>query len=116
MFRGHLTFQKYDKYDNGIFISRPSDESYEDLKDLNDKLKNYNSEVSNPIYINDEYEFITLRTVKDKLFVFQEKSIYNVTIKLTHKKIDEKQYINAILIRSRLTKKYIQDHGTDIVL
>lgn len=118
MFKFPIQFQKVDKYKNNVFICHPSDkETYEKLTDINSKLETNYPDATSAIYINEEHEYLTLRTVKNDKYSFKQKNTYEINIQFKHKKNnDEKEFINAILTKSKCLERHIENHGDDVKL
>ena len=114
MFKFKIQFQKVDKYKNNIFICRPKDEVYQTLKMINSKLKATYPSAMSSIYINDEYEYITLRTSNSDKYTFKAKNTYEITIRFKHKQTEKGDYINAIITNSACIKRYSNNQGEDI--
>ncbi len=116
MLKARLQFQKVDKYRNNVFICRdPSSETYKQLTEMNEKIMGKYENATSSIYINDELEYITLRTIKNPKYAFKEKNIYDISVQFKYKKNeDEREYINTVLVLSKCVEKYIEHNGDDI--
>ena len=112
-----IQFCKYDKFKNAVFICRSEDDEYKSLSDLNDSIETKYPDATSFLYLNEEHEYITLRIVKQTKFNFKEKNTYQIKYQ-PKLKTDEngRQYVNAIIIGSKLTIKFTPDFGEDIEL
>ena len=62
----NLRFNKFDKYDNPVFIaSHKEKENYDDLKNKANKLEAKNLHTFLPIYHSEKFKFATIRFVKN---------------------------------------------------
>lgn len=118
MLKFQIQYQKVDKYRNDVFICRPDNkETYSQLENVNSKLESTYENVTSPIYINEEHEYITLRTLRNPKYSFKEKNTYDITVQFKHKKNnDDKEFINAVLTKSKCIERFTEDNGNDISL
>ena len=115
-----LRFQKFDDYQNAVFIcSSKRVEELEEFKKLTKfytqlEEKKYDSFL--PIYSNSENKYATIRTKKNSNFTkMSVNAVYEITFDTKKKKKDEKTYINCYLRSLKLIKKAeLVDEGSDV--
>ena len=120
-----IRFQKFDKYDNPVFIANSEKEEklFKQLKKHEKKLKNLNINTFLPIYSNDEKQYATIRfkntfKTKEILKALQMKhnDSFNILFSVKQKEHNGKSYINcfidSILLRERAPEI---DYGKDIL-
>ena len=114
-----IQFQKYDRFGNAVFLAKLKDnkETYEQLSELNDKVEAKYEEASSCLYSNEEHEYMSLRMTKQTKSSFKTKNTYSLSFNLKFKKNeDDRQYINALLVKSKCIERYIEDMGEDVDL
>lgn len=111
-----LRFQKFDDYQNAIFIasSETETETFEKVKKFAKQLEHY--ETFLPIYANEKHKYATVRTKKNSKYTKMiENSVYEITFDTKKKKKDEKTYVNCYLRSLKLLKKAeLVDEGSDV--
>jgi hypothetical protein len=115
-----LRFQKFDDYQNAVFIaSNKNPEELEQFKKLTKfhtqlEEKKYGSFL--PIYSNPEHEYATIRTLKNSKFTkMTDNSVYEIKFQTKKKTKDLKTYVNCHLLSLRLVKRAEPvDEGSDV--
>ena len=116
-----IRFQKYDAYNNAIFIasSKKPDEvdNYNELKSLADKLEEKQYNTFMPIYHSTEYNYSTIRFKKNEKMRLSQNATYNVEYKIKKITKDNKIYINCYIDKIKLVgKAVVQEEGEEIDL
>ena len=109
----NIKFQKYSIIGNPVFIAREENENYYTIKDIADKLVvKYSTFL--PFYHNEQYNFSTIRFIKDSKFKPEENCFYDIEYKVTQKTKDEKVFINCYIQKMKFISKNIYDIGEEI--
>ena len=123
----NLRFNKFDKYDNPVFIaSHKEKENYDDLKNKANKLEAKNLHTFLPIYHSEKFKFATIRFVKN----FQKNGdyikphpdcVYNIdySIKTKTKEGDHEEgrtYVNCYINTITFVKKLDRSEGDELEL
>ena len=116
-----IRFQKYDDYNNAIFIasSKKHEEvdNYNELKSLADKLEEKQYDTFMPIYHSTEYNYSTIRFKKNEKMRLSKNATYNIDYKIKKITKDKKIYINCYIDKVKLVgKAQIEEHGEEIDL
>lgn len=108
-----IRFKKYDQFDNPVFITSLKSEVNAEEKNNFNKLKKYHSKLENkqygtflPIYHNPEYEYCTIRFMKNNKYAnFTTNSIYNIEYCIKKKNKDDKTYVNCYINKATLVTR-----------
>lgn len=117
-----IRFQKFDQYQNPVFIasSNKADEKemYDLLKSYSDKLENQTYGTFLPIYSNEAYRYATIRFKKSQKYnkmTHGDRYDIEYSIKKKVKPEDGKTYINCYLNKMKLVSKAPKpDWGEDV--
>ena len=123
----NLRFNKFDKYDNPVFIaSHKEKENYDDLKNKANKLEAKNLHTFLPIYHSEKFKFATIRFVKNfqkngDYIKPQPDCVYDIdyTIKKKTKEGDHEEgrtYINCFINTIKFIKKLDRSEGDELEL
>lgn len=94
-----LKFQKFDKFDNPVFICLKSDipESYTMLEKYH-KLLSKKVKTFLPIFAHKEHQYATIRFFKHRKYKkFVDGATYVINFNIAMKKKNEKNYINCFI-------------------
>lgn len=126
-----LRFQKYDKYDNPIFIASSKknieSENFHILKEYAEKLEEKDYGTYLPIYHSELYNYTTIRFKKNarsgsdsKLSKHRDlipNAKYNVNYRIKTVAKDSKIYVNCILEKIKMIENApVVDDGEDLDL
>lgn len=118
-----LRFQKYDKYENPIFIASSQkateSENFNTLKEYAEKLEEKDYGTYLPIYHSELYNYTTIRFKKNTKY--QKDLIpnakYNVNYRIKTVVKDSKIYVNCILEKLKMVENApVVDEGEDLDL
>ena len=109
-----IKFQKYDKFGNAVFITREGEAEYNQVRGIHEKIDEKFPDATSFVYVNDIYNYATIRIMKQNKFKFVEKNTYLIDFQTKKVERNDRTFINAKLISSKLTKKYTQDFGEDV--
>ena len=114
----NIRFQKFDEFNNIIFIAKPEHEleSYDKMHKWYDMLTHKFPESFLPIYATTEFSTIRLR---GKIQKFEANATYNIDFNIKHKKSDDgdKSFVNCYLDGVCLVAKArVIDYGDDVNL
>lgn len=115
----NIQFKNYDKYKNAAFILNVKDNpnEHKELYELNDKIEDKYPDAASCLYVNEEFNYIILRLTKQTKIKFKPKNTYNITYSLKIKTLDDgRKFINAALIKSKCTARYVEIVGEDLEL
>jgi hypothetical protein len=109
-----IRYSKQDKFKNNVFTLRLGDTDYERLLELFVKLtKKFPDAISNPIYVNKEYDYATLKIKNSKTKFIS--GVYQLTLQIKHKIYNNKEYLNAEIVKSELIERIVPDNGTVVI-
>lgn len=122
-----IRFNKFDKYDNPVFIASHKDkENYNDLKNKADKLNAKNLNTFLPIYHSEKFKFATIRFVKNfqktgDYLKPQPDCVYDIdyVIKTKTKEGEHEEgrtYINCFINTIKFIKKNERSDGDELEL
>jgi hypothetical protein len=95
-----LRFQKFDKFENPVFIAKKVDlpESYEKLKKYHKKLEAKEYGTFLPIFEHEVYGYSTIRFYKNAKFSkFVESATYKIKFEISVKEKKGKHYVNCYI-------------------
>jgi hypothetical protein len=103
----NLRFQKFDKFNNVIFIANPLKESkvFNQLTKYCDKLKNADYDTFLPIYSNAEMKYATIRFRYNGKVKFEKNDVYDIDFSIKKKDRDDKTYVNCYINTCKLVSK-----------
>lgn len=118
-----LRFQKYDKYENPIFIASSKmdieSENFQILKEYAEKLEEKDYDTYLPIYHSELYNYTTIRFKKNTKY--QKDLIpnakYNLNYRIKTVAKNSKIYVNCILEKLKMVENApVVDDGEDLDL
>lgn len=124
----NIRFQKYDDYSNPVFMATSKEDesaNYETLKIYSEKLINREYGTFMPIYHNEEYEFSTIRFMKNSNFRPKNNCVYDLDFTIKMKSVDKEDgdeglktrtYINCYINSLKFVSKMEYDEGEVIEL
>ena len=118
----NLRFQKYDKFQNPVFIASKGQieekEAYDKLKDYYDKLEEKDFGTFLPIYHSSEHNYSTIRFKKNEKYnKMTVRNIYAVDFTTKQLVKDSKIYVNCFISSLKLVcKASALDDGEELDL
>jgi len=114
----NIRFQKFDKFDNPVFIASNEDPDYNILKKMSQKIDSLEYDSFSPLYHNDPYNYTTIRFMKSNIPVTLVKNnVYNIDYNVKQVTKNDRTFINCNINKIKLIKKAkVVDQGVDIDL
>jgi hypothetical protein len=115
-----VRFQKYDRFDNAIFIANPLREprAFKKLSKYYGQIKDKFQDTFLPIYCSEEHKYASICIRKSNLTrQLAENNVYNVKFALKKRSQDGKIYLNCFVDEIDLIcKAPVYDEGDDVDL
>ena len=102
-----IKFSKYDKFNNAVFVATNEHNPlcFDIIKNCDNKLKELNFGSFLPTYVNEEYNYGTIRTFKNKKFNLNEGYKYDISLIVKVKEKKGIKYVNIYIDKLKFVSK-----------